>query len=357
MDDLDLALGGDLRPVLELAALAPSVHNTQPWRFTWDGTSLHVLEDSSRSLPVLDPAGRERLISCGAAVLHARLGFAELGHACRTTLLPDVARPELLATLTVTGRHEPDAHEHALTAAIPRRATDRDPFDDRPVPDDVREALRLAAEQEGAWLRFVGEDGSDDAVELQVLLSHADDSQRSDPGYLAELEAWRRDREAEGVPSRALPSVPAELRASSWVVRDFDAGAPPAGAPEAGSGVAGSGVAGSAVAGSGVAAAAPADPPRAEHPAVLVLGTRGDRREDWLVAGQALARVLLQATLADVAASPLTQVLEVPVLRGRLRHALGVLGHPQMLLRVGYGHAGPSSRRRPVEELVDIVGG
>ena len=77
-------------------------------------------------------------------------------------------------------------------------------------------------------------------------------------------------------------------------------------------------------------------------------------REDWLVAGQALARVLLEATLAGLAAQPLTQVLEVPVLRGRMRRALGVIGHPQMLLRMGYGSAGPVSGRRSVEDVLSI---
>jgi hypothetical protein len=333
VDDLQHALGGDLRPVLELASRAPSVHNTQPWRFTWDGTALHVLEDTSRSLPVLDPEGRERLISCGAAVLHARLGLAERGHAFTTALLPDPSRPELLATLTVQGRCEPDEHERVLAGAATRRATDRDPFDERPVPDDVREVLRGAAEQEGAWLRFVGSDGSDDAVELQVLLSHADDSQRSDPAYLAELAAWRRDTGAEGVPAQALPSVPAERRASHLGRPRLRRRGHAASRGRTGT----------------------SGPPPAEHPDVLVLGTEADDRQDWLVAGQALGRVLLEATLAGVAAQPLTQVLEVPVLRGRLRRTLGVVGHPQMLLRLGYGSAQGRSSRRPVEEVVTLA--
>ena len=61
--DLDSALGGDLRAVVELASLAPSVHNTQPWRFTWDGRALSLYDDAARALPVLDPTGRERLLS------------------------------------------------------------------------------------------------------------------------------------------------------------------------------------------------------------------------------------------------------------------------------------------------------
>ena len=327
MNGVDDALGGDLRTVLELAALAPSVHNTQPWHFHWDGASLLVREDRSRGLPVLDPDGRERVLSCGAAILNARVALAELGHDHTVRLLPDPGQPDLLAVLEIAGRVEPGEEVRALARAIPRRTTDRDPFDARAVPEPARTALRLAAEQEGAWLRFIDDD-ADDAVELQVLLSHADDSQRNDPRYLAELAAWRRDREAEGVPSRALPSVPAELRASTWVPRDFDAGS----------------------AGGAVAAGDPQDPPPAEHPTVFVFGTPGDDRQNWLLAGQALGRLLLRATVDGLAAQPLTQVLEVPVLRARMRHVLGVQGHPQMLMRVGYGHAGPSSRRRAVED-------
>lgn len=333
MTDLDDALDGDLRTIVELASLAPSVHNTQPWRFTWDGSSLSVYEDRNRGLPVLDPAGRERRISCGAAVMMARLAFAEHGYVVSTTVPASQLGDGPLAVITVQDRGAPSEEEHELAQAIPRRTTDRDPFDDRPLPDDVRAALAASAEQEGAWSRFIGDDSAEDAVELQVLLSHADDSQRSDPGYLTELAAWRRDREAEGIPARALPSVPAELRGSTWALRDFDAGNPhhPSGAMAA------------------------HEPPRAEHPAVLVLGTPGDTPDDWLRAGQALGRVLLRAAVHYVAAQPLTQVLEVPVLRARMRHALGVVGHPQMLLRLGYGHTGPTSRRRAPEATVTLV--
>ena len=330
MADVENALDGDLVLVVELAALAPSVHNTQPWRFTWDGVSLGVREDPSRALPVLDPSGRERVLSCGAAVLQARLAFAERGWDVTTAVLPDPDDPELLALLTVHGRRDPSPQEHALALAIPVRSTDRDPFDSTPVTEAELDHLRAAAEQEGAWVRAVRADGADEAVELQVLLSHADDSQRSDPAYLAELEAWRRDREDEGIPSRALPSVPVELRGSSWVLRDFDAG-------------------------TGDPRPAGSEPPPAEHPTVLVVGTEGDERRDWLTAGQGLARLLLSATVAGLAVQPMTQVLEVPVLRARMRHVLGVVGHPQMLLRVGHGRSAPVSRRRAATQVITLV--
>jgi nitroreductase len=322
----------DVRAVVALAALAPSVHNSQPWRFRWDGTSLEVREDTSRALPVIDPDGRERVLSCGAAVLQAELALAELGWAVTTTLLPDDGDAELLARLTVTGRRQASAHEHALAAAIPRRTTDRDPYDSRPVPPAVLDGLRRAAEQEGAWLRAV--DRGDAEVDLDVLLSRADAAQRADPAYLAELAAWRTEDGRTGVPTAGLSPVPAGRRGSSLALRDFDAGA----------------------------AERPADPgpdgpPPVEHPAVVVLGTSGDSRADWLAAGRATARVLLAATGEGVAAQPLTAVVEVPSTRERLRTALGGLGRPQMVLRLGYGTRGPVSARLPVEQVLEVAVG
>ena len=45
----------EIRLVTEFASLAPSVHNTQPWRFVMDGHTLQVRADTSRGLPYLDP--------------------------------------------------------------------------------------------------------------------------------------------------------------------------------------------------------------------------------------------------------------------------------------------------------------
>ena len=57
------------------------------------------------------------------------------------------------------GRKEPSEQERALAQAIPRRTTDRDPLDDRPVPEAARTALMAATEREGGWVRFLREGG------------------------------------------------------------------------------------------------------------------------------------------------------------------------------------------------------
>lgn len=320
----------DVRTVVELAGLAPSVHNSQPWRFAWDGEALDLREDPRRGLQVVDPSGRERVLSCGAALLNARLALAELGRATTVQLLPDGDDGEVLARLVPGEEVEVDAHDHELAAAAVRRATDRDPYDQRPVPEDVLAALRAAAVQEGGWLHAVPTGPGE--VDLDVLLARADAAQTADPGYLTELESWRTESGDLGVPTAALPTVPASQRGSSLSLRDFDAGR------------------GGAAAGETDAAPVP------EHPTVLVLGTDEDTRRDWLAAGAALQRVLLVGTVHGIAAQPITSVLEVPVLRERLRSSLGLLGHPQMVLRAGYGTHGPVTHRLPVDEVLELRG-
>ena len=319
----------EVREVVEAATLAPSVHNTQPWRFSWDGAALSVHEDPGRGLPVLDPLGRERVISCGAAVLHARLLIGYLGRACEVDLLPEPSHPQLMARIEVGGPIEPDAASDALALAIPRRYTDRGVFLDEPVPVEVVERLRVAAERERAWVHPV--ERQEDRVALAVLLSHALQIEEADPAYAAELQHWRTSERAEqGIPDAALGDEPVTARASEYALRDFDAGTD--------HGDRGSG-----------------EPPPAEHPLAVVLGTHDDERRDWLVAGMAMARLLLQATVDGLAASPMTQVVEVERLRLRLRRELGLVGMPQVVLRLGYGRGAMTTRRRPVDQVLEFV--
>jgi len=90
----------------------------------------------------------------------------------------------------------------------------------------------------------------------------------------------------------------------------------------------------------------------AGSPVLAVLGTDADTPAAWLTAGQALMRVLLQACRQGMSASFLNQPIEVAELRPRLREVIGCPGFPQLLLRMGYGHAVRPTPRRPLGEVI-----
>lgn len=323
--------------VVEAATRAPSIHNTQPWRFTATAEALDVFLDPGRALPVLDPTGRQQVISCGIAVEFAVVALAASGRLSEVELLPD-DDADHLATVRIIGAIEPADEDRALAAAIDRRHTVRDPFDARTVPTGLLDRLQSEAAAFGTWFKPVTR--SEEEVATVFLIDRAEELEQGDPAYLAELQQWvRTDPSAvDGVPVGAVPAGDPHGRPSNWSIRDFvvgtrghDAGAPVD--PEA-------------------------PPPEVERPTVVLMGTEGDDREAWLQAGRALGRVLLVATADGVAASPLTQALDWPATRARMRSRLSLLGHPQMLLRMGYPREGSEtavSGRRPIGEVLTVA--
>jgi nitroreductase len=322
--------------VVAAATRAPSIHNTQPWRFTAVPDRLDVFLDPDRSLPVLDPTARQQVISCGSAVEFALVSLAAAGHAAEVDVLPDDGDEDHLARIRVTGSRPPSAEHHELAEAIGRRHTVRAAFQPRAVPPELVDRLRVEADSYDTWLKPITR--SEEEVATVFLISRAEEIEQGDPAYLAELQRWlRTDPAAEdGVPVEAVPGGDPHARPSNWLIRDFVVGDREqhpfldAGDPDA-------------------------PPPDVERPTVVLMGTSDDDRRAWLASGRALGRLLLLATAQGVAASPLTQALDWPATRTRMRSRLALVGYPQMLLRMGYPPESPApvvSGRRPVSDVL-----
>jgi nitroreductase len=279
----------DLRRAAAAAVRAPSLHNSQPWRFRLAGGAIEVLADPERRLAVADSGGWAVRIACGAATFNARLALATAGTPAEVVLRPHDAGPEGMARLTPAAPRPPTYAERDLHAAIPRRHSNRQPFWPHPVPSEIRARLIEAARAEGAWLDLLV--GMTALAGFAELATSADRAPAPEPQDL--------------LPQRSFGDRP---RATG---RDFE--------PE---------------------------------PLVAVLGSGADRPIDQIQAGQALQRVLLTATDAGLAGSMMSQPIEVPAARDQLRRSLRRPGPPQMALRIGYGHPGRPTARRPLDEVL-----
>jgi nitroreductase len=211
---------GTWRHVVGRAVRAPSVHNTQPWRFAVRDGVLELATDRTRQLHVLDPRGRQLHISCGCALLNARVAMAAAGVAVTVDRRRDPIRPELVARLLATGGAS-DSALAALEPAIDERRTNRRRFSDEDVDPAMVATLVATARLEDAELVPVVHD--EHRLAVARLSQLADRVELADPAYRAELRRWTTDdpRRNDGVPAYAVPQVDGTAE-DDIPLRDFD---------------------------------------------------------------------------------------------------------------------------------------
>jgi nitroreductase len=317
------------RYVVANAVWAPSVHNTQPWRFMAAGgppVSLHA--DADRRLAVADPDGREMMISCGAALFNVRLALRSLGYFPETCVLPEPGQPTLVARVSWRPGAAADEFERRLAGHVHTRRTHRGAFDPEPLPSDTLAGLRAAAAAEGAALRIVADDGRRAA--LAAAVQNAERELRRDGERLRELARWTPAPGracGDGVPATSYPAR-AEHTEPYFPGRDFARGH-----------------------GWGMPPLSPATSHRAAGVAGL-LTTAADRPVDWVNAGQALQRILLTASACGAAVALHSQPLELPWLREFIRTQLSDGAYPHLVLRIGLvTQVAASVRRDPGDVL------
>jgi nitroreductase len=296
--------------LLAAAVHAPSMHNTQPWRFEVQGSVIDVLLDEERLLPLEDVSGRAAHIAVGAAVFNLQVAAAMLGHDSRIAVHPDPVRPDITARVFLADRKVPIPGLSRLYGEVSERHTYRGPLLDRRIHPSLRHQLDASARAEGAELHWLASTAG-----LGALLRQTDDEDLRDEARGGERQVWiGGDRSREGIPENALGPLPVRPA----FVRDLSAGFDSTCRSQA---------------------------VYEAEPTIVVLATAGEDVSAWVQAGVALQHVLLTATSYGLAASFLDQLLERPEPRARIRDLIGGRAWPQLVIRSGYpaqtnGHTG-----------------
>lgn len=318
-----------VKSALALAVRAPSVHNTQPWRWEIGDRTVHLFADWSRQVHATDPDGRDLIVSCGAALHHLRIALATLGWATTVHRIPNPALPSHLAAVEMHPR-QPTDEQVALAAAIGRRRTDRRHLSSWTVPTGHIDLMIEQAAHAGALLVPLVDPHSRHL--LIRAIAEAAARQNSSPEYVRELAAWsaRSTVSEDGVLATSTPLIgsPAGI-----LLREFPGGV----LPQPG-----------------------IDPWDEEGSVVLALATTGDDPLSRLRAGEAASAALLTATDLGLATTPLSQALEIADTRTAIADdVLGGAAVPQLLLRVGWAPTSapplPASPRRPLDDVVSVV--
>ncbi|APA98401.1 Putative NAD(P)H nitroreductase acg [Nocardia seriolae] len=315
----------DRRTLLEamrLASRAPSVHNTQPWRWVLDGEVLHLYSDPDRLLPNMDPHGRQLVISCGAMLHHVRTAFGARGWHTDTVRVPNPDEPEHLAEIRFRPWDSPPAGLMARAAVMEFRRTDRLPLD---PPEDWAELLprlRMLASPHYVELNALSESVRPrlvTATEQAMALRH------HDMMYQAEIGWWTgHSGMPDGVPPEALPS--ASEAAHVAVGRTFPTPRHSARRSEI-----------------------------EDRARLVVLSTASDTATDWLRTGEALSAVLLECTASGLATCALTHITELASGRHLLIGLTDPNYKPQVMIRIGVSPDRDEPSPTPRRPLADIL--
>lgn len=317
-----------IKDAVWLASRAPSIHNSQPWRWEYRMGRLQLFLDTRRVMDS-DRSGREALISCGALLDHLRVAMVAAGWQANITRFPNPDTPNHLAAIDFSPTAQVTDGDRRRASAISVRRTDRLPLMAPTDWESFEPTLRTVVDGTGVYLEAMSGDVHRQLVEASRL---ADSLRLYNTAYHTELGWWTGPFEvSEGIPYPALVSATEVDRVG--VGRRFPGNRHTERRPEV-----------------------PED-----HSQVVVLSSDGDDRADALASGEALSRVLLECTMAGLATCPVTHITEVRASRDLVRVLLDHDAVPQVLVRVGVAPTTdeplPVTPRRPLDEILRIEGG
>jgi len=304
--------------LLRYAILAPSSHNTQPWKFALGEEEIGIYADRSRWLRVADPDRRELHISLGCALENLLIAVEHFGYAHEVRLFPEGPESDLAATVRVLPKRDSASQRPVwMFPEITSRHTNHGRYEARAIPSDVRRGLESCCTDDGVRLFLV-----DDPVfrrQADVLVTRADACQFARPEFRQELAFWI----SEGV--FGLPWLLAKLDQIAVAYLELGQVAPR---------------------------------PEAEllmnSPLLGVLTSDRDDAESHLRVGQAFERIYLTTSAQAIGLQPLSQAVQVQAIREELTRLLPLgAGIPQQPFRMGYANRVlDHTPRRPLGEVL-----
>ncbi len=328
----DTRSGQALIDLVRLATLAPSGHNTQPWKFAVTPDEIRIYPDLTRRVPAVDPDSRELWISLGGALENLLIAAEHTGYQTDVSYAIDtVGQDHISVSLQKTGVKP--IGQSLFFNAIPLRQCTRNEYDGKSItPVDLKKLVTAATGMGITPMLFTG------AAAMEPMIDYVNagnNQQMTDGKFKRELTDWIRFSNGEavekmdGLASQTMgsPSIPRWL-ATLFIGSLLN--------PEAETKKDDRFI-------------------RSSSGLMLLVSARNDKTA-WIETGRAYERFALLATAMNIKNAFMNQPCEVPVLRVQVQSHLNLKGaFPQLMFRFGHGPAMPKSLRRPVNQVLTTI--
>ncbi|RLI77827.1 hypothetical protein DRP05_09120 [Archaeoglobales archaeon] len=310
-----------LKFLINYAVLAPSSHNTQPWKFSIKGNNIEIYVDFTRQLHEVDPEKRELYISVGCAISNLLLAAEHFGFGYKLKYFTG-EEGELVAIIELY----PDKRETDLElfSQIFLRQTNRGEYEPKEIEGEKLQKLKACVDD----LRLDLITDQKTKSEIAKLISLAHKIQLSNKAFRKELASWPRhnwSKAGDGMAGYAF-SIPSIMSLfGSFFIRTFDISKSQAKKDEE--------LANKA-------------------PIIGILSSTEDGKLSWVKVGVTFEKVMLMATKLNLSIAFFNQPIEVPELRKELRTLLGIAEFPQLMFRIGYTKPTKYTPRRRLEEVI-----
>ena len=316
----------EIEKILEFTAIAPSSHNTQPWAVSVKGNTIHLYADFSRSLHFSDPENRELYISLGAALQNTLYAIKGLGFGYKFKYFPK-SDNELVAAISVNLAGDGKLDEETLVA-MRNRHSNRNAYEKKEIPKSVAASWKELIKDLGVELNAVS--GKKEKSKIAELVSAGTLEAMANKGFKDELSKWVRHnltRSHDGMPGYGM-SMPTILSFfSPLAIKNFNIG-----------------------------------PQQAKlekslinfSSAVVIISGKNDVL-NWVKAGQAYERVILDATKRNIKSSTTAAAVEIGDNYKKLMQILNSRKRPLVMFKLGYCDKVPKpTPKRTVQELLKV---
>jgi len=318
----DFPTGGNieekLKFLLRYAILAPSSHNTQPWKFSLENKTVKIFPDRDRWLKVADGNKRELQISIGCTLENLIIAAEHFGFRCEVAYLPESEKKDPAISVTFNRPNlRPSPISEGLFEAIRKRGTNHNVYDGKSIGEKDLEKLRSISKENGIQLHLTEDQGIKRRVDS--LMVKGDAIQFSDPEWREELGYWM----GQGVFGTSwLTSKMSQLAVTYLNM--------------------------------GKSTAKKDSELLMSAPILGVISSGSDEREARIKAGRTFERLALTAANLNVSLHPMSQILEIPDLKSEVAKLIPVADvYPQQTFRLGYAEPEREhTPRRPLEEVL-----